>query len=214
VTFVPKSKLPRLPREFYQGRAIVLWTHTFEDRAQGWLNNTFHAQFREVLLHACHRYELASPCYVLMPDHWHLVWMGLCETSDQWLATAFLRKHLQPPLAKARLQDRAHDRVLRDEERTVENFQTTCTYVFLNPQRANLRGDWREWPYVGAIVPGYPDLDPGTTDFWGKYWKIFNRLVDYSDPAGVPALTRRATTPSVARCVSSGTESPLALRPP
>ena len=207
MTFIPKSRLPRLPREFYQGRAMVLWTHTFEERAKGWLGDAFHHQFRETLLHACHRYDLVTPCYVLMPDHWHLVWMGLAETSDQWLATAFLRKTLQPVLARAQLQDRAHDRVLREKEREHGAFQAACSYVFHDPQRAELCDDWREWPYLGAIVPGYPDLGPHGTEFWDKFWKIHNRLVDVSPSAQVPALTRRATMHSVARCVSSGTNS-------
>ena len=32
MAFEQKSKLPRLPREWYQGRAAVFWTHTIEDR--------------------------------------------------------------------------------------------------------------------------------------------------------------------------------------
>lgn len=200
MTFTPKSKLPRLPREFYQGRATTLWTHTFEDRATGWLSDRFHHRFREILLHACHRYGLATPCYVLMPDHWHLVWMGLDETSDQWLATAFLRKHLLPALDKARLQDRAHDHVLREKERECGALQAACSYVHHNPQRAGLCDDWREWPHLGAIIAGYPDLDARAADFWERFWTIYNRLVD------VPALTRRATKSDVARSVRSGTD--------
>ena len=67
-----KSKLPRLSREWYRGRAAVFWTHTMEDRATGWLDAGFHGQFREVLLHVCARYAVACPAYVLMPDHWHV----------------------------------------------------------------------------------------------------------------------------------------------
>jgi putative transposase len=190
MAFVQKSKLPRLPRDFYRGQAMVLWTHTFESRAAGWLTDSFHHLFRETLLHASHRYTLVSPCYVPMPDHWHLVWMGLADTSDEQLATAFLRKHLQAALGTARFQDRAHDHILREHQREHGAFQVACAYVCANPQRAALCADWREWPYLGAVVPGYPDLDPRTPAFWEIFWKIYNRLVE---PPAIPALTRRAT---------------------
>jgi putative transposase len=83
VSFAAKSTLPRLGREYYQGHAMVLWTHTFEHRASGWLTDKFHTQFREILLHACGRYSLATPCYVLMPDHWHIVWTGLSGGTER-----------------------------------------------------------------------------------------------------------------------------------
>jgi hypothetical protein len=236
MAFVPKSKPPRLPREFYQGFSIALWTHTFEDRATGWLNDAFHLHFREILLHTCHRYGLANACYVLMPDHWHLVWMGLEESSDQWLATAFLRKNLHPALGPARLQDRAHDHVLREKERERGAIQAACSYVIHNPQRARLCGDSHDWQYLGAMVPGYPKLDPRSADFWDRFWKIYNRLVVPSDASrafpvndgensteGIPALTRRATIKSdpeglgrstVARSVRSGNDLPNPGREP
>jgi putative transposase len=191
MTIVRKSKLPRLRREFYQGHAFVFWTHTLEDRATGWLCESFHAHFREVLLHACGRYSLVCPCYVLMPDHWHLVWMGTDDSSDQRLAAAFLRKNLTHALGSAQLQDRAHDHVLRGDERERGGFQSACEYVLQNPVRAGLRERWTDWPYLGAMVAGYPRLDPRGEDFWERFWKIYNRLVSVA-PA-VPALTRRAT---------------------
>ncbi len=194
--FTPKSKLPRLPREFYQGRAAVLWTHTFEHRATGWLDVPFHGRFREILLHACARYQLACPAYMLMPDHWHLVWLGLAEESDQYTATSMLRKHLQPHLDAAKLQDRAHDHVLREKERERGAFMSACRYVLENPERAGLVPQWSAWPYVGAMVPGYPDFDPRADDFWEDFWKIYLRLSDRNPPdpgQSVPALPSRAT---------------------
>ena len=190
MNFVRMSKLPRLRREFYIGHAMVLWAPTLQNRATGWLDDSFEARFREILLHASIRHGLACPCYVLMPDHWHLVWMGTDDSSDQRLATSFLRKHLAPALSSVRLQDRAHDQVLRESERERGAFQGACEYVLNNPERAGLCAQWREWTYLGAMVPGYPDLDPRRVDFWERFWKIHNRLVGSSS---VPALTRRAT---------------------
>jgi hypothetical protein len=42
--------LPRLPREHYQGDAVVFWTLAIFDKAQGWLTAAFHQRFRELML--------------------------------------------------------------------------------------------------------------------------------------------------------------------
>ena len=183
MAFVLKSNLPRLSRESYQGRSIVFWTHSFEGRATGWLHDRFHQCFREVLLHAGGRYALASPIYVLMPDHWHLVWMGWAESSDHWLANRFLRKHLATELRVGALQDRAYDHVLRNEECGRNAFMAACHYVRENPVRAGLVTSGQDWPYLGAMVPGYPGIDPRRSDFWDHYWKLFNRLVESTEPS-------------------------------
>ena len=47
--------LPRLARENYQGDAVVHWTLPIARRNTGWLNEIFHARFREVMLHAAAR---------------------------------------------------------------------------------------------------------------------------------------------------------------
>src|SRR5436309_10089980 len=87
--------LPRLPRRYYQAFAVVHWTITLEHRAVRWLDGPFHTQFRGLLLHAAAREALFCPVYVLMPDHLHLVWMGLNLASDQINAMRCLRKYLQ-----------------------------------------------------------------------------------------------------------------------
>jgi putative transposase len=161
-------------------------------RATGWLNDRFHSRFREILLHTCHRFALATPAYTLMPDHFHLVWLGLRAASDQRLATAFLRKHLAPSFGSKRLQDRAHDHVLRESERERGALEAACTYVFCNPERAELVPTWREWKFGGCAIPGFPDLEIRDADYWSQFWKIYNRLLGPDEL--VPALTRRATS--------------------
>src|SRR5437867_8679198 len=75
--------LPRLRREFYQADAVVFWTMPVAHRARSWLDDHFHAAFREMMLHAAAREGLLCPAYCLMPDHLHLVWMGLRRDTDQ-----------------------------------------------------------------------------------------------------------------------------------
>src|SRR5437870_2584171 len=109
--------LPRLPREYYQGDAVVHWTLPIFHRRQGWLDERFHSAFREMLLHTAAREGLFCPTYCLMPDHLHLVWMGLRPDSDQLNGMAFLRAHLEPKLAPQKFQQQGHDHVLKEEER-------------------------------------------------------------------------------------------------
>jgi len=95
----PRHHLPRLERAHYQAFAAVHWRLRVEPDAPGWLDERFHFQFRELLTHACARERLFCPAYCLMPDHLHLMWLGLALESDQLNAMKFLRLHLNRLLA-------------------------------------------------------------------------------------------------------------------
>jgi REP element-mobilizing transposase RayT len=167
--------LPRLARAHYQGDAVVHWTLPVSRRRKGWLDERFHAAFRELVLHDVFREGLLCPTYCLMPDHLHLVWMGLRLNSDQLNGMSFLRRHLEPELAPERFQHQAHDHVLKQEERRRNAFAGVCNYVLENPLRAELVKAPREWPFSGAVVPGYPTLHPLQTDFWRLFWNIYGK---------------------------------------
>ncbi len=47
--------------------------------------------FRALLPHSQFRYAIVCPILCLMPDHIHLLWMGILEASDQRLATYIAR---------------------------------------------------------------------------------------------------------------------------
>ncbi len=171
-----KGKLPRLQREFYRRYAGGLLDVDARGPRTGRLNAFFHARFRELMLHAAARSHLLCPAYCLMPDHLHLVWMGLCQQSDQLNAMKFLRIHLEPALGDQRhWQHQPHDRVLRPEERQRNAFGQTCAYILANPVRAQLVKNEADWSYSGAIVPGYPELNPFEKKFWAIFWKIYEQ---------------------------------------
>jgi len=165
--------LPRLPREYYQGDAAVHWSLPIALRGKGWLTDGFHSRFREVMLHAAAREGLFCPAYCLMPDHIHIIWMGLRLDTDQRLGMKFLREHLGPSLRPHRFQHQPHDHVLREEERRRNAFATVCRYVLANPLRAGLVKRPLEWVFTGAIVPDYPSLHPLQPDFWPRFWKLY-----------------------------------------
>ena len=153
---------------------MVFWTNTLEERARGWLTPAFHATFRELLLHAAAREHLYCPAYCLMPDHLHLIWMGMRRETDQLDAMKFLRTHLEPALGNGReWQHQPHDHVLREEERRRNAFGRFCFYTLANPVRDELVKRERDWPYSGAIIPGYPTLHPFAEDYWEHFWKLY-----------------------------------------
>ncbi len=168
--------LPRLPKEYYQADAVVHWTMTTFDRGKGWLNDALHARFRELMLHAAAREGLLCPTYCLMPDHIHLIWMGLRRDTDQHRGMAFLRTYLKPALAPHKFQPQAQDNVLRQEERKRGAFAKVCFYVLDNPRRAGLVTDPHAWQFCGTVVPGYPKLHPLDADFWETFWKLYLKM--------------------------------------
>jgi len=166
--------LPRLRREFYQADAVVFWTLPIAHHAKDWLNDRFHGAYREMMLHAAAREGLLCPAYCLMPDHLHLVWMGLRRETDQRNGMKFLREQIGPFLKPTRFQHQPHDHVLRPEERQRHALSVACAdYVLLNPFKDGLVKAPADWPYLGALVPGYPQLNPFEDDYWPWFWKHY-----------------------------------------
>jgi putative transposase len=182
---LPHDYLRRLPPESYRGSAMVHWTLTVADRRTGWLDANSHACWREVLLHALARYALAAPVYCLMPDHAHLLLVGLNERSDQQRALSFLRRYTArmfiPDGSESASatgqhlgwQKQAYDHVLREEERRGDAFQSVAHYIAENPVRARLVETAGAWHFSGALVAGWPELDWRQSDFWDRWWRIF-----------------------------------------
>jgi REP element-mobilizing transposase RayT len=176
IFYLPRMKhtyLRRFPREHYQGFAWVHWTMGIEGRRQGWLDAVFHVLWRELLIHCAHRYHLAFPVYCLMPDHVHLLTIGMHDSSDQLTAIAFLRRHSAVALRNRGYtwQRQAFDHVMQNEERRAQAFQAVSDYVLRNPVRAGLVLTRDHWPYAGSMMAGYPDLNPQENDFWDYWWR-------------------------------------------
>ncbi len=142
-------------------------------RGTGWLTESFHARYREIMLHAAAREGLFCSAYCLMPDHLHLIWMGLCLDTDQRNGMKFLREQLGPALRPHRFQHLPHDHVLREHERKRNAFAAVCRYILENPFKAELISREEQWAFSGAVVPGYPALHPLHPDFWPRFWKLY-----------------------------------------
>ncbi|MGA2180010.1 MAG: hypothetical protein ABSH15_10570 [Verrucomicrobiota bacterium] len=166
--------LPRLKREFYQADAVIFWTMPVSHRQQGWLTDSFHAAFREMMLHAAAREGLVCPAYCLMPDHIHLVWIGLRRDADQCNGIKFLRAQIGSFLKPAKFQHQAHDHVLTPAERQRHAFSVACAdYVLLNPLKGGLVKKPGDWPFLGAVIPGCPRVNPFDAGYWPWFWKHY-----------------------------------------
>ena len=173
--------LKRLSPEYYRGLAHVHWSLTMEDRRTGWLIPIFYYKYREILTHTAFRFGLCCPMYCCMPDHIHMLWIGILEHCDQRRAMRYFRKQLNPVLKEleARFQRQPYDHVLRDEERERTGFEEVAEYIALNPERRGLVSldDYSKYSYTGCLVPGYPELKPFEEGYWDRFWRIHAHLV-------------------------------------
>ena len=151
------------------------WTMTVKDRETGWLDPLFHARFREVMLHMLIRYRLTCPVYCLMPEHVHLLWMGVAQASDQLNAIRLFRRILNMVLRPLEFQKQPFDHVLREKERERGAFASVAFYILENPVRKALVAAPSEYPFCGCVVPGYPVMDVFGAEFWETFWRIHER---------------------------------------
>ena len=173
--------LRRLAPEFYRGQAYVHWTLTMEERKTGWLIPIFYYKYREILTHAAFRYGLCCPIYCCMPDHIHLLWVGILHRCDQRIAMRYFRKQLRPVLEKleTEFQIQPYDHVLHEEERERTAFEEVAEYIAKNPERRGLvtQDGYAQYPYTGSLVPGYPELKPFEEGYWDRFWRIYSHLL-------------------------------------
>ena len=159
---IPKErKATALGTASLQGHAVVFWTNALEERARDWLTPAFHAVFHKLMPHAATRERLLCTAYCLMPDHLHLLWMGLRRESDQFNAMKFLRTQLEPALGNGReWQHQPHDHVLLEEERRRNAFARFCFYTLANPVRAGLVTREHDWSclFVLCLETWGPDF--------------------------------------------------------
>jgi len=172
--------LPRLDPCFYRGHAYVHWVMTIHERRTGWLGPKFYYKFREILTHTTFRYGVVCPIFCLMPDHMHMLWLGIDDRTDQLKASAYFRKQLGEVLGKIgfSFQHQAFDHVLKDEEKLEPEFVNLVEYIARNPERKNLvlRDQFKSYPYTECLIPGYPELRIWRPDFWTRFWRCYSFL--------------------------------------
>ena len=137
-------------------------------------------KFRELLTHTMFRYGLCCPIFVLMPDHFHMMWMGIVDGSDQLPAMKHFRTRLNETLnvLNQELQSQAYENALIDDDRKEVAFHDVCEYIARNPERAGLIevDQFAGYKFSSCIVPGYPEMKFFADDFWTRFWRAYSYL--------------------------------------
>jgi len=145
-------KPTRLRHFDYVGEYRYLFTLCTEDRRRVFLDPAVVEPTLLDFVRSAEAEQIAMAAYCFMPDHLHVLAIGLTEASDarRFVGSAKQRsgyRHARDQQQKL-WQRSAWDRVLRSDEDT----QTVLRYVLMNPVRAGLVGEPLEYPHSGSMV--------------------------------------------------------------
>ena len=180
---MPRIYSPRLKNFDYKGPLAAHLVFVTRQRSGVFANDEAAEICLAAMNEAAQKHRATIHAYCLMPDHMHLLWIGILPESDQRLAARFFRKQLNPILEKlgARFQQQPHDHVLTEDERERSAFENVVEYIARNPERAQLvpENGFREYAYTGCLVPGYPELKLWQPGFWDRFWRIYAHLAKH-----------------------------------
>jgi putative transposase len=158
-------------REFdYIGLHAYFLTICTENRQRAFSDIEFGRWAASQLLRQASARAFEVTAYSLMPDHAHLILQG--KTDEANLKSLILswntRTAYQWRLAKAtRLwQSGYYDHVLREGE----NVLAVARYVLMNPVRAGLVRDARDYELSGSSEYGIEDILAAAQD-WNPWWQ-------------------------------------------
>lgn len=142
----------RLAEPFYQGRYSYFLTLCTRERKKLFTNERLVRVLLDLLREKCLAHSLGIYAYCFMPDHLHLVLVGVAESATlpaamrafKGAATAEGRK-----LGVSRLWEKSfYDHVIR----TGEGLDRVASYILMNPVRAGLVREAAEWPFSGSFM--------------------------------------------------------------
>ncbi len=141
-----------------------------------------YALYRDWLAEACRRFGVAVWAYCQMPNHVHLI---LTPSDAQGLALALSRAHrLYSGFVNARARRTGHvfqgryGSVAMDEAHLL----AAARYVALNPVRARLVADARDWPH-SSVAAHLAARDDGLA----VVRPILDRVANFADLLATPA---------------------------
>jgi putative transposase len=153
-----------------------------------------YASFSGVLREATERFEMRLLCYVVMPNHWHLVvWPAADETlsaSMAWMTADHVRRwHRRHNSIGSGTLYQGRYKALAVQD--LAHFYTVCRYVERNPVRARLVTRPVEWPWSSAcdrpsaISPRLVDWPVARPGNWSE-------IVEHEEPPTELGELRRA----------------------
>jgi len=153
---VVREKKHRLPRDLYNGHAVVSFTLCIKDRVELFRDSNIVKKFVEILLTEAANFDCEVPLYLFMPDHCHILLQGKSECTDILNVIDIFKQKSGFWLSKhhpeVHWQKDYYDHILRKEE----DVKKHVSYILENPIRKSIVEDWKAYPFKGSNVH---DLD-------------------------------------------------------
>jgi REP element-mobilizing transposase RayT len=166
----PPRKNIRLPAINYGGRGIHFLTLCCEFKRRPFLKTEFAHEIIDDLRKYAEQKQFAVHAYCVMPNHLHMLAEGRDHSCD---LLSFLKifKQVTAYKYKSRTgkrlwQKKFYDHILRPSD----SQDAVAWYIWLNPVRANLCADFRDYFCSGSFTMAWPKQKPenGT---WIPAWK-------------------------------------------
>ncbi|MFZ0523003.1 MAG: transposase [Candidatus Acidiferrales bacterium] len=160
----------RLPAVNYLGCRRFFITLCCERRRRFFTQHSFAETVTEILRATALQYKMAVYTYCLMPDHLHVLVIGLDPSGDcQNFVMEFKRRstvEFQARNSSALWQKKFYDYILRRRDST----ERVATYIWMNPVRKGLCAATEDYPYSGSFVADWkPSLNLANP--WVPVWK-------------------------------------------
>ncbi len=145
-----RKRPTRLPRDRYVGERTACFDLCIEKRQPVFQSPVVVGAMVERLERAVREQQCVVPVYVFMPDHCHIMVMGLEEQSDLLGAIYRFRTLTGKWLQSRSLpswQQSFWDHVMR----VGDDWRNHATYLAMNPVRAGLVENFFDYPFLGSI---------------------------------------------------------------
>jgi len=151
----PRKKI-RLPAASYVGLRRYFLTFCCFERRECFLQEEFNQYFVDKLREQAATYQFAVPAYCLMPDHVHLLVEALAVNAN---LAPFVKAFKQVTgfeferrTGKRLWQRYYYDHVLRPKD----NPDGVAWYIWLNPVRAGLSVEAKQYRFLGSLTGLWP----------------------------------------------------------
>jgi putative transposase len=146
-----REKKHRLPLEYYRGKAVVSFSICLKNRVCLFNDSEIVKGFIAILKDVINSEECLVPVYCFMPDHLHLLIIGLTDNADLLKIVAKFKQKTGYWLAgqkkEAGWQKDFYDQVIR----TNDSINAHIRYILDNPVRKGIVDLWPDYPHIGSI---------------------------------------------------------------
>lgn len=145
-----RKRPTRLPRDRYIGERTACFDMCIHNRQRVFISSEVVAPMVERLELAAKEHGCVVPVYVFVPDHRHIMVMGLEEQSDS-LATMYRFRMLAGKWLHSRGHPSWQQSFWNHVMRAGDDWRNHATYLAMNPGRAGLVENCFDYPFLGSI---------------------------------------------------------------